>query len=107
MGLFIMYYGFSVANDGVISGNYTTLSYVLISISELFVSAIGLSMIGIYCDSKTIGFAMGAWYISSSMANSITGLLNQVVSVMFVGVFVLILAYCLIRFMRRKNIEFV
>ncbi|AHB99141.1 hypothetical protein M973_04440 [Francisella orientalis LADL 07-285A] len=102
-----MYYGFSVANDGVISGNYTTLSYVLISISELFVSAIGLSMIGIYCDSKTIGFAMGAWYISSSMANSITGLLNQVVSVMFVGVFVLILAYCLIRFMRRKNIEFV
>ncbi len=113
MGLFIMY-------------------YVLISISELFVSAIGLSMIGIYCDSKTIGFAMSAWYISSSMANSITGLLNQVValpkdvistvdsaslyqsyffdtsvSVMFVGVFVLILAYFLIRFMRRKNIEFV
>ncbi len=132
MGLFIMYYGFSVANDGVISGNYITLSYVLISISELFVSAIGLSMIGIYCDSKTIGFAIGAWYISSSMGNSITGLLNQVValpkdgisavdsaslyqsyffdtsvSVMFVGVFVLILAYFLIRFMRRKNIEFV
>lgn len=66
------------------------------------------------------------------MANSITGLLNQVValpkdgistvdsaslyrsyffdtsvSVIFVGVFVLILAYFLIRFMRRKNIEFV
>lgn len=109
-----------------------TLSYVLISISELFVSAIGLSMIGIYCDSKTIGFAMEAWYISSSMANSITGLLNQVValpkdgfsalesanmyktyffdtslSVMLIGILVLILAYFLIKFMKIRNIDFV
>ncbi|APA83129.1 peptide MFS transporter [Francisella tularensis] len=132
VGLFIMYYGFSIDNNGIVSGNYITLSYVLISISELFVSAIGLSMIGIYCDSKTIGFAMGAWYISSSMANSITGLLNQVValpkdgvsalesanmyktyffdtslSVMLIGILVLILAYFLIKFMKIRNIDFV
>ncbi|APC91781.1 MULTISPECIES: peptide MFS transporter [Francisella] len=131
-GLFIMYYGFSVVRDGIVNGNYITFSYVLISISELFVSAIGLSMIGIYCDNKTIGFAMGAWYISSSMANSITGLLNQVValpkdgvsalesanmyqayffdtsvSVMLIGLLVLILAYFLIRFMKIRNIDFV
>lgn len=131
-GLFVMYYGFSIANDGIISGNYITFSYVLISISELFVSAIGLSMIGIYCDGKTMGFAMGAWYISASMANSITGLLNQVVAlpkdgasavesasmykdyffntsitVMFIGIFVLIMAYFIIRFMRSRKIDFV
>ncbi|WP_150463902.1 peptide MFS transporter [Francisella sp. XLW-1] len=132
IGLFVMYYGFSHDNNGIISGNYITLSYILISISELFVSAIGLSMIGIYCDGKTIGFAMGAWYISASMANSITGLLNQVValpedgistvesaslyqtyffdtsiSVMSIGIFVLVLAYFLIRFMKRRKIDFV
>ena len=61
--LFIMYYGFSIDNNDIVSGNYITLSYVLISISELFVSVIGPSMISIYCDSKTIGFAMRAWYI--------------------------------------------
>jgi POT family proton-dependent oligopeptide transporter len=132
VGLFAMYYGFSVSSDGIISGNYITLTYVLISISELFVSAIGLSMVGIYCDAKTIGFAMGAWYIASSLANSITGLLNQMVAlpaggesliksatmykdyffntsvtVMLVGVLVLILAYFIIKFMRNRNIDFV
>lgn len=131
LGLFVMYYGFSHDINGIISGNYITLSYVLISISELFVSAIGLSMIGIYCDSKTIGFAMGAWYISSSMANSITGLLNQVVAlpkdgvsavesaniykdyffntsavVMAIGVLTFVVAFLVIRFMRNRNIEF-
>lgn len=131
-GLFMMYYGFDSTTNGVISGNYITLSYVLISISELFVSAIGLSMIGIYCDGKTMGFAMGAWYISASMANSITGLLNQVVAlpkngastiesasvykeyffntsvtVMYIGLLVLVLAYFIIKFMKKRNIDFV
>ena len=30
-------------------------------------------MIGLYCDAGMIGFAMGAWYLSSSLSNVISG----------------------------------
>ena len=58
---------------GIISGNIIGLSYILITLAELLVSAIGLSMIGLYCDNKTLGFAMGAWYLGSSLSNILSG----------------------------------
>lgn len=61
------------AVDGLVNGNYIALTYILISIAELWVSAIGLSMIGLYCDQKAIAFAMGVWYLASSLAHAISG----------------------------------
>ncbi|MFC4892272.1 peptide MFS transporter [Pseudofrancisella aestuarii] len=132
LGLFMVYFGFLNAHNGIISGNYIALTYLFISISELFVSAIGLSMIGIYCDPKMMGFAMGAWYISASLSNSITGLVNQLVALpekgvsilesayiykeyfytaglvtLVISMFVFVLAIVIIKFMKIKNIEFV
>ena len=46
IGLLVMWYGCAHAHQGIVSGNYLVLTFFLITISEHFVSAIGLSMIG-------------------------------------------------------------
>ncbi len=61
------------ANSGLINGNYIAVTYLMITIAELWVSAIGLSMIGLYCDEKALGFAMGTWYLASSLSNTLSG----------------------------------
>lgn len=61
------------AAHGIVNGNYIALTYILISIAELWVSAIGLSMVGLYCDKNSIAFAMGVWYLASSLAHAISG----------------------------------
>ena len=71
--LLVMAFAAQIATDGIVNGNYIALTYILITIAELWVSAIGLSMIGLYCDSQAIAFAMGVWYLASSMANAISG----------------------------------
>ena len=73
ISLLVMVFAAHVATAGIVNGNYIALTYILITIGELWVSAIGLSMIGLYCDSRAIAFAMGVWYLASSMANAISG----------------------------------
>lgn len=132
ISLLVLYYAFLNTSTGIINGNYIGLTFVLLSIAELFVSAVGLSMIGIYCDSKTMGFAMGAWYIACSLSNSITGLVNQVVAlpkdgvstlasatiyqnyflnmgttVLVIGIFICFVTFAMIKYMKTRNIDFV
>lgn len=73
LGLLVMAFAATHATNGLVEGNYIALTYVLISIAELWVSAIGLSMIGLYCDSKNIAFAMGVWYLASSLSHALSG----------------------------------
>lgn len=61
------------ATGGIINGNYIALTYILITLAELWVSAIGLSMIGLYCDKEALGFAMGVWYLACSLSNALSG----------------------------------
>lgn len=73
IALLVMAFAANRATNGLVNGNYIALTYILISIAELWVSAIGLSMIGLYCDGQAIAFAMGVWYLASSMSNAISG----------------------------------
>lgn len=73
LALFIMAIATMQTTTGIISGNIIALTYILITLAELFVSAIGLSMIGLYCDNRTLGFAMGAWYLGCSLSNIFSG----------------------------------
>lgn len=61
------------AQHGMIGAGYIATTYILITLAELWVSAIGLSMIGLYCDKQMLGFAMGAWYLASSLSNLFSG----------------------------------
>lgn len=73
LSLLVLAFAAYRATNGLVEGNYIGLTYILISIAELWVSAIGLSMIGLYCDQKAIAFAMGVWYLASSLAHAISG----------------------------------
>lgn len=73
LGLLIMAFASQHAVQGYVEGNYIALTYMLITLAELWVSAIGLSMIGLYCDGRNIAFAMGVWYLASSLSNAISG----------------------------------
>ncbi|WP_115712252.1 peptide MFS transporter [Legionella sainthelensi] len=73
IALLVMAFAAYESQTGIINGNYIALTYILISIAELWVSAIGLSMVGLYCDQNSIAFAMGVWYLASSLAHAISG----------------------------------
>jgi POT family proton-dependent oligopeptide transporter len=68
------------ATMGIVNGNYIGLTYILITIGELWVSAIGLSMIGMYCDKDNLAFAMGVWLLGSSLSNTISGRIAKYVA---------------------------
>lgn len=78
--LLIMAFAATQAINGYVDGNYIGLTYLLITLAELWVSAIGLSMIGLYCDSEAIAFAMGVWYLAASLSNTISGRLASFVA---------------------------
>jgi len=79
--LLLLVFSIQLAGNGIINGNYIAFTYILITIAELWVSAIGLSMIGLYCDNKAIAFAMGVWYLTHALSNSISGRLASWVAV--------------------------
>lgn len=73
LSLLVLAFAARYGNEGIINGNYIAITYLMITLAELWVSAIGLSMIGLYCDNKTLGFAMGTWYLASSLSNTLSG----------------------------------
>lgn len=80
IALLLMSYVTQYANLGIVNGNYIGLTYILITIGELWVSAIGLSMIGMYCDKDNLAFAMGVWLLGSSLSNTISGRIAKYVA---------------------------
>ncbi len=79
--LLVMYIATLYAPQGIVNGHFIFLTYVLISLGELFVSAIGFSMIGLYCEPNRLAFAMGVWLLGSSLANIFSGQIARFVSI--------------------------
>lgn len=68
--------GFSAnfANEaGIVSAWWLIGSYFLSSIGELLISGLGLSMISKLVPQKLIGFLMGAWFLTTSIAAILGG----------------------------------
>ena len=64
---------------------WLVLAYLIHSIGELFLSPVGLSMITKLSIPRVVGLMMGVWFLSSSMAQYVGGLIAQVASVETVG----------------------
>lgn len=79
--LLLMAFAATRAYEGIINGNYIGGTYILITVAELLVSASGLSMIGLYCHKNMLAFAMGMWYLASSLSNTISGRLASFVAI--------------------------
>ncbi|WP_156104020.1 hypothetical protein [Shewanella mangrovi] len=79
-GIVLLYVAGIMQHGGIVSGDFIGLSYFLLTISELFISAIGLSMISLYCDIQMMGFAMGVFYLVVSLAQLVSGRLSEMLA---------------------------
>jgi POT family proton-dependent oligopeptide transporter len=72
LALLFMAYATQTAHAGLIAAKYLGFTYILITLAELCVSTVGLSMIGLYCEKSYLAFAMGVWLLASSLANTVS-----------------------------------
>lgn len=63
----------SVGEDGYISPIWLEIGYLFLAIGELLTSALGLSMMAQLVPSRLVGFAMGAYFLSTSAATYVAG----------------------------------
>lgn len=73
------------ATDGMVSMLFLILMYLFHTTGELSLSPVGLSMITKLSPAKTVGFVMGAWFLSISLANKMAGLIGSLTAGEAVG----------------------
>lgn len=64
---------FTADARGIVSSNWLILSYFLQAIGELMISGLGLSMVAQLVPQRLMGFMMGAWFLTTSVASVISG----------------------------------
>ena len=78
----VMVLGLNTINGDIESGMkinimYVLLTYVLLTVGELFLSPIGMAMFNKLAPAKYASLAMGIWYLTFSLANIISGYLAK------------------------------
>ncbi len=77
LGFIVMFFGSRLAAKGVaISPLWLTAVYTIHTTGELCLSPIGLSMVTKLAPQRVVSLAMGLWFMSSFVANTIAGLLE-------------------------------
>lgn len=66
---------------GIVSPVWLILSYALQSLGELMISGLGLAMIAQLVPSHLMGFIMGSWFLTSSVAAIIAGKVANLMAV--------------------------
>jgi len=68
-----------------IAFTWLALTYVLHTVAELLISPIGLSMITKLSAPKVVGLMMGVWFLSSSLAHALAGVVAKMTATETVG----------------------
>lgn len=68
-------------SQGVISGNWLIATYGFQSVGELLVSGLGLAMVACLTPERSMGFMMGAWFMSQSVAMILGGKVAALASI--------------------------
>ena len=86
LGFLVLVWGASqFANETTLDGNtvvlvpliWLVLAYLLHTTGEICLSPVGLSMITKLSAPRLVGLMMGAWFLSSSLAHTLAGLIAQ------------------------------
>lgn len=89
MGLSFVILAWATANQAnaafKIAFFWLALTYVLHTIAELMISPIGLSMITKLSAPRVVGLMMGVWFLSSSLAHALAGLVAKQTATETVG----------------------
>ncbi len=77
-GFFVIILGgkFFANSSGLVPMAFLALLYLLVTIGELCLSPVGLSMITKLSPAKIVGFVMGAWFLSISLGNKLAGIIG-------------------------------
>ncbi len=65
------------ADDGLVPIIFLAVMYLFHTTGELSLSPVGLSMVTKLAPGKIVGFVMGAWFLSISLANSMAGQIGK------------------------------
>jgi proton-dependent oligopeptide transporter, POT family len=77
LAFYVFYYTRFTANaEGIASLNTFTFAYFIISIAELCISPIGLSLMTMLAPKKLWGVMMGLWFLASAYGQYIAGILG-------------------------------
>lgn len=79
---FLTFYSirFTTGTDGIGSLNVLAAGYLIVSIGELFLSPIGLSLMTKLSPQKMQGFMMGMWFLASAYGQYVAGLFGASIS---------------------------
>lgn len=69
--LFLYFSRFFYTDAGLVSSWWLIVSYLLQSVGELLISALGVAMVAELVPSKMAGFVMGMWFLTSSISGFI------------------------------------
>ena len=82
LSFFVMAWGTTVANsDALVAIGWVILGFLLITMGELCLSPIGLSMVTRYSAKEIMGVLMGVWFLASSVASFVSGKLALLAAV--------------------------
>lgn len=79
---FYLFYAvrFTAGSDGIGSLNMFTFAYFIVTLGELFLSPIGLSIITKLSPANLQGFMMGMWFLASAYGQYVAGLFGAGIS---------------------------
>jgi POT family proton-dependent oligopeptide transporter len=106
----VMVAGVYVAQNGVVKASswWFIGSYAVVTIGELFLSPMGLSMVSKLSPPRLTALMMGGWFLATSIGNKLSGVLSSLwdgyenKANFFVVNFLLLLGAALIMFMMLK-----
>jgi POT family proton-dependent oligopeptide transporter len=82
LGFLLLVYGIEQADDrGQVAMVWLALAYLIHTSGELCLSPVGLAMVTKLAVGRVVGLMMGVWFLSSSVAHYVAGLIAAVASV--------------------------
>lgn len=81
IGFYVFVIGGKFANEGMVNLFYFAAGYLMITLGELFLSPIGLSMVTKLSPEKFTGMMMGYWFLASAMGQYLAGIIGTLMSI--------------------------
>ncbi len=66
--------------NGIVSSNWIVSAYILVTLGEILIAAIGLSMISQLIPEKFMGLATGIWFLSTAISGITGGIIASLTS---------------------------
>lgn len=81
VGFYVFVLGGFGANEGMVHLSYFAGGYLLITLGELFLSPIGLSMVTKLSPERFTGMMMGFWFLASAMGQYLAGIIGTLMAI--------------------------